>query len=194
MSLYAIKTSTMIDTERRKRLALHLRHLSVGLISNDDFEEAIMDDVTEGWLPEQYHRSKLAKSEDDDPIIKPMLELCWGLYDDTRNHKLVKSDELTKDVLKIIARCILFLHSDKEYEWPYFNTNNPLLRFSVKDLILSILTLGHHYRNKREEHIISYYEWQKLADYDVWPFFRKSDYQEQLTKQPFLGERQMTGA
>lgn len=183
----------MVDNERRKKLALHLRHLSVGLTTNDDFEESIMDDVTDGWLPEQYHRSKLAKSEDDDSIIKPMLELCWGLYDDTRNHKLVKSDALTKDALKIIARCILFLHSDKEYEWPYFNINNPLLRFSVKDLILSILTLGHYYRNKREEHIISYYEWQKLGDYDVWPFFRKNDYLEQLAKQPFLSGRQLTG-
>jgi hypothetical protein len=184
----------MIDTERRKQLALHLRHLSVGLISNDDFEEAIMDDVSDGWLPEQYYRSKVAKDENDDPIIKPMLELCWGLYDDTRNHKLIKSDELTKDGLRIIARCILFLHSDREYEWPYFNTNNPLLRFSIKDLIFSILTLGHYYRNKREEQIISYYEWQKLGDYDVWPFFRKEDYQTQLTRQPFLSRRKTTGA
>jgi len=184
----------MIDKERRKKLALHLRHLSVGLISNDEFEEAVMDDVSDGWLPEQYYRSKRAKSDNDDPIIKPMLELCWGLYDDTRNHRLVKSDELTNDALKIIARCILFLHSDREYEWPYFNTNNPLLQFSLTDLILSVLTLGHHYRNKREEHIISYYEWQKLGAYDVWPFIRKSDYEVQLTKRPFLSGQQMTGA
>ncbi|HEY7162797.1 MAG TPA: hypothetical protein VH815_16160, partial [Acidobacteriota bacterium] len=184
----------MIDKERRTKLAFHLRHLSVGLISNDEFEEAVMDDVSGGWLPEQYYRSKLAKSDNDDSIIKPMLELCWGLYDDTRNHKLVKSNELTKDALKIIARCILFLHSDKEYEWPYFNANNPLLRFTLKDLILSIITLGHHYRDKREEHIISYYEWQKLGEYDVWPFIRKADYQIQLTKQPFLNGSQLTGA
>lgn len=184
----------MVDKERRKKLALHLRHLSVGLISNDDFEEAIVNDVSLGWLPEQYHRSKIAGSDEDDAIIKPMLELCWGLYDDTRNHKLVKSDKLPKDALKIIARCILFLHSDKEYEWPYFNTNNPLLRFSLQDLILSVLTLGHHYRDKREEHIISYYEWQKSGDYDVWPFLRKTDYQNQLTKQPFLNGQPATNA
>lgn len=181
----------MIDKERRKKLALHLRHLSVGLISNDEFEEAVLDEVSNGWLPEQYYRSKLAKGGNDDPIIKPMLELCWGLYDDTRNHKLVKSDELKNNALKIVARCILFLHSDREYEWPYFNTSNPLLRFSLTDLILSALTLGHYYRNKREEHIISYYEWQKKGDYDVWPFFRKPDYQDQLTKQPFLAGRQV---
>jgi hypothetical protein len=135
---------------------------------------------------------KISKSEDDDPIIKPMLELCWGLYDDTRNHKLVKSDELTKEALKIISRCILFLHSDNQYEWPYFNTNNPLFRFSLMDLVLSILTLGLHYRDKREEQIKSYCEWKKLGDYDVWPFFRKCDYQEQLTKPPFLSGRKTT--
>lgn len=174
----------MVDKERRKNLAFHLRQLSVGLISNDEFEESLMDDVTNGWLPEQYYRSKEAKS--DDLIIQPMLELCWGLYDDTRNHKLVRSDSLSNEALKIIARCILFLHSDKEYEWPYFNTNNPLLRFSLKDIIFSILTLGHHYRNKREKQLISYYEWQKLGDYEVWPFLRKSDYEKQLEHRPFL--------
>jgi hypothetical protein len=192
--LRAIKIITMVNKERRKKLALHLRHLSVGLISNDAFESAGMEDVSDGWLPEQYYCSKLAKSGNDDPIIKPMLELCWGLYDDTRNHNLVKSDALTKEALKIIARCILFLQSDKEYEWPYLNLNNPLLRFSLKDLILSVLTLGHHYRTKREEHIISYYEWQKSGDYGVWPFLREKDYQDQLTKQPFLNGQQTTNA
>lgn len=176
----------MIDKPRRQKLALHLRHLSVGLLTNDDFENAVMEDVSDGWLPEQYYRLAKAKSEIEDPIIRPMLELCWGLYDDTRHHALTDSGELTKDALKIIARCILFLHSQKEYEWPYFNTKHPLLQFSLKDLILSILTLGHHYRDKKEEHIISYYEWQQLGDYDVWPFFKRSDYQEQLKRPPFL--------
>lgn len=176
----------MVDQERRKKLAFHLRQLSVGQITNDDFEEGVMDDVSDGCLPEQYYRSKLAKSNDDDPIINPMLELCWGLYDDTRQHRLIKGDELSTEAKKIIARCILFLRSNKEYEWPYFDTNNPLLKFSLGDLFLSILTLGHHYRNKREKHIISYYEWQKNGDYDVWPFFRKSDYELQLNNPPFL--------
>jgi hypothetical protein len=178
----------MVDLQRRKKLALHLRHLSVGLTTNDDFEEGVMDDVSDGWLPEQYYRSKKGKSGNDDPIIKPMLELCWGLYDDTKQHRLIGTYELKKEALKIIARCILFLHSDKEYEWPYLDTNDPLLKFSLQDLILTILTLGHHYRNKREKKIISYYEWQKLGDYDVWPFFRKTDYEEALKKQPFLNK------
>src|SRR5688500_11324589 len=105
----------MVDIERRKKLALHLRHLSVGLISNDDFEDRIMDDVTNGWLPEQYHRVKEEKS--DDPIIKPMLELSWCLYNDTMRHKLIGRHKLNEEQLKDIARFILFLHSDFEYEW-----------------------------------------------------------------------------
>jgi len=44
----------MVDTERQKKPAFHLRHLSVGLITNDDFEERVMDDLTDAWLPEQY--------------------------------------------------------------------------------------------------------------------------------------------
>jgi len=174
----------MIDHQRRKRLAFHLRHLSVGLISNDQFEGHLMDDVTHGWLPEQYYRSKQAKF--DDPIVIPMLELCWGLYDDTREHKLIRADQLSKESLKIIARCILFLHSDKEYEWPYFDTNNPLFRFSLKDFVIAILTLGTNYRNKRLEQEQSFKDFQRLGDYDYWPFFKKIDYAEQLDKQPFL--------
>ena len=174
----------MIDTERRKKLAFHLRHLSVGLITNDDFESNLMEDVTNGWLPEQYYRAKEAKF--DDHIIQPMLELCWGLYDDTRQHKLKGFDKLSDESLKIIARCILFLHSDQEYKWPYFDTNNPLLKFSFTEVVISILTLGQYYRDKRKEHHQAYLEFQKLGNFDIWPFLNIDEYEEQLTKQPFL--------
>jgi hypothetical protein len=170
---------SMIDKERRKKLAFHLRHLSAGVISNDEFEESISDDVSYGWLPEQYYRSRHAKS--DDPVIQPMLELCWGLYDDTRNHKLKNGDSLSGDDLKTIARCILFLHSDKEYEWPYFDT-----KLSLTDALLTVLTLGIYYRLKGKQRLASYKKWQLTGDFEVWPFFRKTDYDVQLTQQPFL--------
>ena len=48
----------MVDINRRKKLALHLRQLSTGQISNDEFEERVRKDVTYGWLPEQYYRAK----------------------------------------------------------------------------------------------------------------------------------------
>ena len=98
-----------------------------------------------------------------------------------------EADKLNDEALKIIARCILFLHSNKEYEWPYFDTNNPLLKFSLKDFVITILTLGQHYRNKRKEQKLSYSEWQKSGDYDAWPFFRRVDYENQLKKHSGAG-------
>jgi hypothetical protein len=117
----------------------------------------------------------------DDPIILPMLEFCWGLYDDTSQHKLKGRHQLSNDALKVIARCILFLHSDKNYEWPYID-----LKFSLKDLIFTFLTLGYYYVVKRKQLMISYKEWQNPGDYTVWPFFRAVDYNEQLKIRPFL--------
>jgi hypothetical protein len=174
----------MIDIERRRKLALHLRHLSIGLISNDTFESNMMDDVTKGWLPEQYYRDKGIKS--DDLIIAPMAKLSWSTYSDLKNHKLTGSYQLPKESLKIVARCILFLHSDKEYEWSYFDTNSPVYRFSFRDYILSILTLGYHFRLKRSEQEQLYTAYQKSGDFDYWPFFKKDDYIAQLKNQPFL--------
>ena len=174
----------MVDTERRKLLAFHLRHLAVGLISNDEFEEYIADDITFGWLPEQYYRSKEAMY--DDPIIRPMLELSWCLYSDLKEHKLIKKDRLRDKELKDIARFILFLHSDFEYEWPYFDQTNPLIRFSFKDLLLSVLSLGQHYRNKVTERMIQFEELKSEFDYDLWPFTNKEQYEQQLKNQPFL--------
>jgi hypothetical protein len=174
----------MIDSERRKKLAYHLRHLSVGLISNDEFENNILEEVTNGWLPEQYYRTEEAKF--DDPIIIPMLELCWGLYDDTRNHKLKGYDKLSPESLKIIARCILFLQTNREYEWPYFDTKNPLFKFSFKEVVVSILTLGKYYRDRRKQHNEAYIEFTKLGNFEIWPFKNILEFENQLKFQPFL--------
>jgi len=174
----------MVDIERRKKLAFHLRHLSVGLISNDGFENKVMDDVTKGWLPEQYYKAKEAQF--DDQIILPMLVLCWGLYDDTRHHSLKGPDKLSEKSLKIISRCILFLQTDREYEWPYFDMHSPLFKFSLAEIIISILTLGQYHRLKVHEKEEAFLEFQKLGNFDIWPFLKTKDYEEQLKTQPFL--------
>lgn len=174
----------MVDIRRRRKLALHLRQLATGLITNDNFENNVMDDVTYGWLPEQYYRSKEAKS--DDAVILPMFELCWGLYDDTRRHKLKGRDKLNDSSLKYIARCILFLRSGRDYEWPYFTFVNPLLKMSFSELLLTVFTFGKYYRKKLSEKKEAFTEMQKLGDYEYWPFSKKNDYTEQLASPPFL--------
>lgn len=174
----------MIDTERRKKLAFHLRQLSVGQTTNDEFEEKIADDVSFGWLPEQYYRSK--QNIPDDAVIVPILELCWGLYNDTKQHKLTGPYSLSDDDMKYIARCILFLHSDLEYEWPYINTT---FQLSFRDIMAGLITLGYTWRVKRIRRDLAFEEYAKLGDYEVWPFLRHSDYEAQLQKQPFLNTK-----
>ncbi|WP_305982176.1 hypothetical protein [Roseivirga thermotolerans] len=174
----------MIDIERRKKLAYHLRQLSNGQISNDEFEESVMNDVTFGWLPEQYYRSD--QSTNDDPVIRPILEMAWGLYDDTRNHKLNGRDSLTEYGIKEIARYILFLQSDQEYDWDYVDLTHPLIRFSFKDILKSILTLGEHYRELKLRREQEYERMKKSGNFEYWPFKTKADFERQLNKQPFL--------
>ena len=174
----------MVDKDRRKKLAYHLRQLSVGLSTNDEFEDNVMQDVTAGWLPVHYYKSK--EAEFDDPIIRPMLELSWCLYSDLEEHSLTDRHKLTDQQLKDIARFILFLHTDIAYEWPYIDPTNPLLRLSFKEILLSVLTLGQYYRNIKKDRLNDFNEMQGLGDYNYWPFLTKESYQQQLTMPPFL--------
>jgi hypothetical protein len=174
----------MVDTERRKLLSTHLRRLSTGQITNDDFEELVMDDVSYGWLPEQYYRS--IECQSDDTAIRPVLEMAWCLYDDTRNHNLKGKDALSGFAIKEIARCILFLMSDQEYTWNYVDMTHPIMRFSFTDMMKSILTFGQHYRNVKQTRQQEYEQMKKSGDFELWPFKTKAQFEEQLEKQPFL--------
>ncbi len=174
----------MIDRDRRKKLALHLRQLTTGQISNDDFEEKVMDDITKGWLPEQYYRSNDCKT--DDRVIQSILEYSWMLYSDLKNHKLIGKYALPEDALKEITRYILFLHSDLEYEWKYVDMTNPIIKLTIKDLIKSIMTLGKHYKEIKVQREMDFEEMRKECDIEYWPFKTKTDYENQLEKQPYL--------
>lgn len=174
----------MVDTKKRKILSTHLRHLSTGQITNEVFEEKVMNDITYGWLPEQYYRSN--KSQTDDPVIQPVLELAWFLYDDTRKHRLKGNDAPSDFTIKEIARCILFLQSDQEYTWDYVDMTNPIMRFSFKDIMKSILTFGQHYRVAKQTREQEYEQLKKSGDFELWPFKTKAKYEEQLKNQLFL--------
>ncbi|MEO8236021.1 MAG: hypothetical protein ABI549_11450 [Flavobacterium sp.] len=179
----------MVNKERRKKLAYHLRHLSIGLITNDEFENYITDDVSFGWLPEQYYRAK--ESKFDDGIIRPILELSWSLYSDLEDQKLKSKNKLSNEQLKEIAKYILFLNSDIEYQWPYFDTINPIIRFSFSEHISNFLSFGKYYKTKMNEKEKKFTEMQKIGDFHYWPFINKEQYGEQLKNHPFLSEKKL---
>lgn len=138
----------MIDKARRKQLAFYLRQLSVGNITNDDYEKNIRKHISYGWLPEQYYRAKQAAT--DDHAFVPILDMSWGLYSDLKKHYLKGGYELNNEQLNVIARCILFLQSDLEYEWPEHKIS--IARISLVDWLLTIVTLGYRMKQLAKKH------------------------------------------
>jgi hypothetical protein len=134
----------MVDRIKRDFLIEKFRDLLSGNITNLEY-----DDLENEFI------------SDNDPAAWLIWEKTWHLYDDFKEHKV----ELTEDGRQYFARCILFLHSDLEYEWPH-----PTLKHILRRVI-TILTLGLLF-NFREP------KYADLGDIGVWPFFRKSDFKE----------------
>ena len=151
----------MIDPDSRNRLAESLRHLVSGQITNDQFEDA-------AWI------------DSDDAIIDAVKWQAWFLYSDLHEHKLRGSHAVSKSDRLVVARFILFLHSDLSYEWPPHPFDGGvgviarLLSFAVSFGIIP----------RRVDK-----KWKAVGDFDVWPFIRRKDYEQALTDPKLLRGR-----
>ncbi len=157
-----------------------MRQFVTGQITNDELEERIYNGVT-GIIPEQYYKS--VNTADD--AILPIVEYSWCLYDDTRNHYF-ESVADWEYIKREMSRIVLFLKSDEEYTWDYVDLTNPMLRFSLKEILKSITSLGVYYRGvklKREEQ----FEQMKVSgNFEYWPFKTKESYKLALKNPPFM--------
>ncbi len=147
----------MIDRAERDHLAHRLRLLSAGQITNDEFEDS------------------LRLSSEDPAIWRIFSDGAWYLYDDLHEYKLVGKNRLSKEVKHNVARVILFLKSDREFEW-----GEPPWYIKTAITILGLFTFGfvsrHYYKHLRA----------KQGDFQVWPYIRKEDLEADLKKPPFL--------
>ncbi|MCB8932554.1 MAG: hypothetical protein H6534_03835 [Chthonomonadaceae bacterium] len=84
----------MVDREARDRLAEGLRRLLSGRIDNLEFDDL------EDWAT-------------TDRALDAIFSAAWLHYDDFRSHPL----RLTGGQRLNLMRCIVFLHTDFEYEW-----------------------------------------------------------------------------
>jgi hypothetical protein len=90
----------MIDRTARDALSEAIRALVSGSISNVEFEDRVP------------RRSR------DPAVYEVFFCGAWSLYDDLHEHRLVGKYHLPSKARPEIARWILFLKSDYEYEWP----------------------------------------------------------------------------
>jgi hypothetical protein len=146
----------MVQRESRRRLAELLRGLVAGRITNDEFELAIPRDSGDSAVREVFRDG------------------AWFLYDDLHEHRLVGKYRLSRDGRDEVARWVLFLESDLEYEWPV-----PPMWKRVAFMLASVGTLGllaaiMRRRNSRNG---------ALA---VWPFRTLSAYEAALRHPPYL--------
>jgi hypothetical protein len=137
----------MVDRDARDKMILLLRRLVAGRITNDEFEDGQPLSRTDPAVTEIFYRG------------------AWGLYSDLHEHRLVGRHRLPRDARREIARLILFLKSDLDYEWPCHKVWQELLW-----MVAGLLTLGFAGR--------FYWRWLGTrGEVSVWPFSRQEDFE-----------------
>jgi len=145
----------MIDRTARNRAAETIRRFVTGQITNKEFIR-------------RYPDSK------NDPVIWALDDTVWCLYDDIRTHKLSGEYALTKEFKTEVARWLMFLYSDAEYQWPQIG--KPGFRQTP-----SWFCRVFPFAQKRFE------RFRAAGDYSVWPFLRPADFEDARRKPVLLG-------
>jgi hypothetical protein len=96
------------------------------------------------------------------------------LYDDRRRYRLTGTDRAGKDAREVVARLVVFLHTNREYEWPSSSGLGPALW-----LVAATLSLGYARRVQQRR-------FESHGDIDVWPFLRRGDLDDALTDPTYL--------
>jgi hypothetical protein len=97
-----------------------------------------------------------------------------GLYSDLHEHRLVGRYRLSREVRREVARAILFLKSDLDYEW-----SRPALWQELLWMVAGLLTLraGNRF----------YLRWMGIqGEVNTWPFLRQEDLEWALRKPCYL--------
>ena len=146
----------MIDRESRTQLAELTRHLVAGRITNDEFED------------------RISLNSADPAVWEIFLSGPWYLYSDNREYRLTVKYRLLKGTRHDVARWILFLKTDFEYEWPQLGRFRSLLLLLGNLFSVGLLSVVYRRYSRR------------FGDSEVWPFLRRSDYDSALKQPPYF--------
>jgi hypothetical protein len=106
-------------------------------------------------------------TDKNDPALAAIWRELWFLWDDFHTHTLTDKFSPTLEVRAMMDRCIAFLDSDLEYEWP------PITPSSLGLILCRILRLR---KKVRELELRELDRLNRLGDFDVWPFIRAGDW------------------
>lgn len=159
----------MVDRKARDRFAELLRHFIAGRMTNEAFEDELP-------FP------KLFSSKQADPAIT---EIWWiaalPLYGDAVELTLTGEYRVTGEARREIAKCVLFLKTDQEYQWPRPNSLKGLLM----DL-LGLVSLGRAGRHSTKDLLDA-----AAGDLEAWPFISLKDLETARKRPPYLAGRKV---
>ena len=134
----------MIDRDARDVAALVLREFADGLTSTAQYEH-------------RYPESRI------DPAIWEIFAQVWFFYSDVKTHTLTGRHALNDARRAFVERCIVFLKSDVEFQWPR-------QRFRPWSGLLRLLGFGRVLRRCEE------FE-SDVGDKDAWPFLDRAQFE-----------------
>jgi hypothetical protein len=152
----------MIDMEARQCAADLVRRYRDGELENDPFHSRM---------------APLIRSEDR--ALRAIESMLWMVSDHSRAHRLDGVDALNEEGRALFDRCLLFLGSNSEYEW----TQDRFDRTSGFIPAVHVLTLGLSWlysRWKTSQNDRFYAAVNAAGEFDVWPFIRRTDFEEAL--------------
>lgn len=96
--------SGVVDRDQRDKLSRDLRRLVTGRMTNDDFDDLYFD----------------AYEDSPDDAVREIARFGWGLYssDVLMPYRLKGRHRVNGDEKQAAARCVLFLRTDRPYQWP----------------------------------------------------------------------------
>jgi hypothetical protein len=107
-----------------------------------------------------------------DPALISIYEQLWPLWDSYHAHTFNKKEQCTEDSNLLFRRCIAFLQTDLEYEWPLLGFD----RVSLKSIFFNFMGLRKKANSVVEDRLSKF--GGKETFHQIWPFRS----QEDLTK------------
>jgi len=123
----------------------------------------------EGTISNREYERRYPRSKDDHALWEIYVQM-WFLYSDLKEHTLTGEYALKEESRSFLDRCILFLKSDLDFQWPR-------QKFRPWYGLFRIIGLGRFIdRLERKE--------MNIGDVDVWPFLKKTEYEEVANCRP----------
>ena len=139
----------MVDRSTRDSARGLLRNFIDCKLTNDEFHAQFPD-------------------SENDAALRAIRSNVWMFYSDLHTHKLAGKHKPNAEVSALLGRCVLFLRSDFEFEWP-------VPKIGIANILPNLRRRAREFMGMSPDSV-PVRAASNGGDQTVWPFFRRSDY------------------